>query len=82
MKNSKLKLSRTQRFVLWGALLLGGVGFVTGVGLCLHYKLPIPPLFITELGLMLGGCLGYLLSKVEFESPDRASHHGEGWKVV
>lgn len=41
-----------------GACLLGGVGFLGGITLCLHFRLPIPPLFITELGILLGGCFG------------------------
>lgn len=43
---------------MWGAVLLGGASFIAGVFICLYYKLPIPPLFLTEFGILIGGCLG------------------------
>lgn len=51
---------KVTRFAIWGALVLGFAGFVTGTVICLYFRLPIPPLFITELGLLVGGCLGAL----------------------
>lgn len=48
------------RWALWGAGLLGSAGFFGGIAVCLYYKLPIPPLFTTELGILLGGSLGAL----------------------
>lgn len=53
---------RLTRFAVRGALFFGFVGFGFGCFICLHYQLPIPPLFITEFGLLIGGCLGALLA--------------------
>lgn len=48
------------RYAAWGGGILGLLGFVAGIGICLHYSLPIPPVFITEIGLLVGGSLGAL----------------------
>ena len=60
MKPSKRDHKKVTRFAIWGALSLGFAGFVSGTVICLYFRLPIPPLFITELGLILGACLGAL----------------------
>lgn len=41
-----------------GALLGGVLGFAAGMCICIALKLPIPPLFVTELALILGAALG------------------------
>ena len=46
---------------------MGLVGFASGAFVCLHFKLPIPPLFITEMGLLVGGCLGALCALTNTE---------------
>lgn len=51
---------KVTRFAIWGAIALGLAGFLSGMSICLYYKLPIPPIFITELGVIIGGCLGAL----------------------
>lgn len=43
-----------------GAVSLGAVSFLSGITVCVAYHLPVPPLFITELGILLGGCFGGL----------------------
>lgn len=43
-----------------GAVSLGLVGFVGGITVCVAYHLPFPPIAVTELGALLGGCLGAL----------------------
>ena len=60
MRSIKHDHKKVTRFAIWGALSLGMTGFVTGTVICLYFRLPIPPLFITELGLLIGGCLGAL----------------------
>lgn len=59
---SRTEKSKIWRFSLIGAGIFGALGFVAGVALCLHYQLPIPPLFLTELSGLVGGCLGALLA--------------------
>lgn len=44
-----------------GAAVCGLVGFSAGLGVCIHYHLPVPPLFVTEIGILLGGCLGAMI---------------------
>jgi hypothetical protein len=56
-------MTRAEKAVLWrwaliGAAICGALGFFGGIALCLTYKLPIPPLFTSELGMVIGGCLG------------------------
>ena len=46
---------------------MGLAGFAAGAFVCLHFKLPIPPLFITEMGLLVGGCLGALCALTHSE---------------
>ena len=46
---------------------MGIAGFATGAFICLYFKLPIPPLFITEMGLLVGGCLGALCALTNSE---------------
>ena len=41
-----------------GALSTGFVAFCAGVGLCIAYRLPVPPIAVTELGVLVGGVLG------------------------
>ena len=41
-----------------GAASLGLLGFVSGITVCIAFKLPFPPLAVTEIGALLGGCLG------------------------
>ena len=41
-----------------GAVSLGLVGFVSGITVCVAYHLPIPPIAVTEIAALLGGCLG------------------------
>jgi len=46
---------------------MGLAGFAIGAFVCLHFRLPIPPLFITEMGLLVGGCLGALCALTHSE---------------
>ncbi len=41
-----------------GAVSLGLIGFVGGITVCVAYHLPFPPIAVTEMGVLLGGCLG------------------------
>jgi hypothetical protein len=41
-----------------GALSTGCAAFLTGTMLCIVHRLPIPPLAITEFGILFGGLLG------------------------
>lgn len=41
-----------------GAVSLGLVGFIAGLSVCIAYHLPFPPVAVTELGALVGGCLG------------------------
>ena len=58
----KSERKRVTRAALWGAGILGSIGFISGSVICLGYSIPIPPVFITELGILVGGCLGALLA--------------------
>lgn len=44
-----------------GAISLGVVGLVSGMTICIVLKLPVPPIFTTEMGILLGGSLGALI---------------------
>lgn len=57
-RSSRAEKARIWRWACWGGVFFGVLGFTAGVSACLYYKLPIPPLFTTELGVMLGGSLG------------------------
>jgi hypothetical protein len=52
----------TQRLVFQGAKLgalsFGFVSFCTGIAVCVAYRLPVPPIAVTEIGVLLGGGLG------------------------
>ena len=41
-----------------GAASLGLAGFVGGISVCVAYHLPFPPIAVTEIGVLTGGCLG------------------------
>lgn len=41
-----------------GAASFGLVGFVSGITVCVAYHLPFPPIAVTEIAALLGGCLG------------------------
>lgn len=41
-----------------GAVSLGLMGFISGITVCIAYHLPFPPIAVTEIGVLLGGCLG------------------------
>lgn len=44
-----------------GAISLGLLGFALGVAICIAFKLPIPPVAITEVAALLGAGLGVLI---------------------
>lgn len=44
------------------------MGFALGLVVCLYYRLPIPPVFVTELGLLVGGVSGALIAVYELEN--------------
>jgi hypothetical protein len=75
-----LPKNRFWRWAVYGAFLLGAVGFFGGIAICFHYQLPIPPLFTTELGAFLGGCLGALAAWLS-RAPARREQPSEqdGW---
>ena len=59
MPPAKQVLSRAMwRGAKIGAVSFGLVGFVSGVTLCVAYHLPFPPISVTEIAALLGGCLG------------------------
>lgn len=63
--------------------MFGLAGFSSGVALCLYFKLPIPPLFLTEMGVLVGGCLGGLMSYVDLSTwltAPRVSSE-DGWET-
>jgi hypothetical protein len=59
---TRAEKARLWRWALVGAGIFGALGFFGGIALCLRYKLPIPPLFTTELGLLIGGSVGALFA--------------------
>lgn len=67
VKNTKIDQRKVTRFAICGAIAFGLSGFATGSFICLYYSLPIPPLFITEMGLIVGGCLGALCALTNSE---------------
>lgn len=60
MSKRRYDQKKVIRYAAWGGGILGLLGFVAGIGICLHFSLPIPPVFITEIGLLVGGSLGAL----------------------
>lgn len=68
MRKRKYNKDKVFRYAAWGGGLVGGIGFLIGLLVCLHYKLPIPPVFITEMGLAVGGIAGALTAVYEVES--------------
>ena len=44
----------------WGGAILGSLGFTTGITVCIAYHLPFPPIAVTEIGVLCGGCMGAL----------------------
>lgn len=67
MRAKSTDQQRVYRFAVKGAIITGLAGFAAGVFICLHYRLPIPPLFITEMGMLVGGCLGALCALTNSE---------------
>ncbi len=61
MNSKKRSLQFAIRGANIGAVVLGVTGFASGMAACIHYELPIPPIFTFEMGLLLGGGLGALL---------------------
>lgn len=67
MNPKPINQKKVTRFAFWGAVITGLTGFAVGAFICLHYRLPIPPLFITEMGMLVGGCLGALCALTDSE---------------
>jgi hypothetical protein len=67
MNRSAADQKRVTKYAIWGAVILGILGFTTGAVICLHFHLPIPPLFITEMGILVGGCMGALCALTRTE---------------
>lgn len=44
-----------------GAISVGFLGFFAGISICILFKLPVPPLFVTEMGIVAGAGLGVLV---------------------
>jgi len=44
-----------------GAISMGLLGFIAGISICIAFKLPIPPVAVTEVTALLGACLGVLI---------------------
>ncbi|MBI3924512.1 MAG: hypothetical protein HY319_03145 [Armatimonadetes bacterium] len=45
----------------WIGALTGGIsGFLVGLAVCIHFKIPIPPIGTAEIGAFLGALLGAL----------------------
>lgn len=62
-KSAERRLKKQRKKALWraagyGALVVGAFGFFLGIGLCIWYRLPIPPLAITEVFALLGAGMG------------------------
>lgn len=75
---TRAEKARMWRWALIGAGLLGFVGFASGIAACLYYHLPIPPLFTTELGILLGGSLG-AMAFYAFRADRSRDEYGESW---
>lgn len=60
----------------WGALLLGLLSFLCGLTVCIYFRLPVPPVFVTEIGVMLGAGLGALVGYVSCFPGGRACLRG------
>lgn len=56
--SNKIRVALMWRGAKIGATSFGLVGFVGGISVCVAYHLPFPPIAVTEIGLLLGGCLG------------------------
>lgn len=56
----KLLTANMWRGAKIGAVSLGLVGFISGITVCVAYHLPFPPIAVTEIGVLVGGCLGAL----------------------
>jgi hypothetical protein len=72
-KSTRAQKAKIWRLALIGAGVFGTLGFGLGVALCLIYHLPIPPLFLTEIGGLSGGCLGALIGCYSTAAPRRAT---------
>jgi hypothetical protein len=60
-------------------MVLGGSGFVAGITVCIAYNLPFPPLAVTEIGALLGGCLGALAGYASCFASGRTALRGMAW---
>ncbi len=56
----KLRRKTIYKGIIRGALAFGATGFLSGVGVCVAYRLPVPPLAVTECGALFGALLGAL----------------------
>lgn len=59
-----------------GAITLGLTGFFSGVVVCVSMKQPVPPLFVTELGVFIGGGLGALVGWLCINEASRYTFFG------
>lgn len=62
-----------------GAVSLGILGFVGGISLCIVLKLPFPPIATTEIGVLLGGCLGAIGGYISCFPAGRKALWGALW---
>lgn len=68
---TKTQAQWARRGAIIGAASLGLAGFLTGISLCIFLELPIPPLFITEICIIVGGALGALVGLTSIERQGR-----------
>ena len=48
----------------WGAITGGLLGFLIGIAVCIRFKVPIPPLAGSEVGILLGVSIGMLIALI------------------
>ncbi len=82
MANHKATQRAMWRGARIGAFSLGITGFVGGMSVCIAYQLPFPPLFVTELGVLMGGCLGALAGYSSCFPAGRTALYGLFWGAL
>lgn len=65
-----------------GAVSLGGLGLVGGISVCIAFHLPFPPIFVTEIGLLLGGLLGAMAGYARCFHCGRMALRGLAWGLL
>jgi hypothetical protein len=72
----KLLRQNIYRGICRGGFAFGLLGFLSGVAVCVAYRLPVPPLAVTECGALLGALLGALWGTLASNQIGRKVLHG------